>query len=115
MIFGRPVLPPEVGAFHDAAMRIVRQRVVAERGIGLDRVDHHERRLGELDDRVPLALREPVRDGLRRRAALPRRDRRLVERDPVRQADGDEVVETDARGAQVACESVGAALELGRA
>ncbi len=62
MIFGRPVLPPEVGAFHDAAMGSSGSGSSLSSGVGLDRDDHHELRLGELDDRVALALREPVRD-----------------------------------------------------
>ena len=99
--FGRPVLPPEVGAFH-ALAAFGGSGASESVGIGLEpgrdagatlgvEADD-ERGIGELDDRLELGAGEAGRDRLRCRAELPGRDRRLEPLDPVRQADGHERV-----------------------
>ena len=112
MILGRPVLPPDVGAFHDAAIGSSGNGSSPSAGSGT--IGSMTTSAGSASSMIAARSRsgQPVRDGLRRRAALPRRDRGLVERDPVRQADGDEVVGPDSRGAHVPRQPVRAALEL---
>ncbi len=91
--FGRPVLPPEVGAFH-AFAAFGGSGASESSGSGSNPAAHtgapfglepdHERGVGELDDRVELGAGEAGRDRLWRRAELPGRDRRFEPLDAVR-------------------------------
>ncbi len=105
MIFGRPVLPPDVGALNAGAMRSGRigsSLASASGSIGRD----HERRLHERHDLVALAFGQPRGDRLWRGPELPRRDARLVERDAVGQADRDEVALADTEPCERVCEPI---------
>ena len=125
MSFGRPVLPPEVGALNDGSdhrrQRIGRQRRIRLEAGGdgrparrLRRVDaDDERGVCELDDGAALDGRQPRRDRLRRGAELPDGDGRLEELDAVRQPDGDEGIARDAEIGIRAGQAVRARFHLG--
>ena len=110
--FGRPVEPPDVIAFH--GFDTASGNGASSKPSTASGASHDDARLGELDDRVELALGKPRRHGLRRRAELPARDRGRDELDRVRQRDRD----AGRRPARpCACERAGGAvrerLELG--
>ena len=73
---------------------------------------YDERRLDERHDLVALSLGKAKGDRLRCRAELPRRDAPLVEGDPVRQADRDEVALADAEPRERVGEPVRTRLEV---
>ena len=123
--FGRPVEPPEVGAFHDGEVTSGRgasssegaarspagrqARPGSRSGFDAD----HDLRVGELDDGLQLGVGQPVRHGLRDGADLPRRGGRHEPLDRVRQRDRHHVAEPDATLLQVAGQPVGRRLEPG--
>ena len=122
--FGRPVLPPEVGAFHAGGdlrgqRRVGRSRVrlVARRGrtCGPGAAGRGRRRATESASSMIASSsrrRQLGATGCGRRAELPDRDGRLEELDPVRQPDGDERVLRDAELGVGAGQPVGARVEL---
>ena len=121
--FGRPVEPPDVGAFHAGAMRSGRSLSSrsAASSSAIDRAgpaDMFRRRadddgrFGEFDERFQFRMRQPPRHGLRDRAQFPRRVTRFHEFDAVRQRDGEEIALFDAVLFKRAGDAVGVAMEF---
>ena len=120
--FGRPVLPPDVGAFH-ADGDLHRQRGVGElrvrREPGGDAdpsrrlQSDDQRRIGQLHDGLELEAGELGAHRRGRGAELPDRDRGLEPLDAVRQADGHERVVLHAEPGVGPGEPVRVRVELG--
>ena len=125
MSLGRPVEPPEVMAFSDAAVRSGNGASLSSRSgvkpsgtAGRGRVlilcaADDERGLAEVDDLVAFELREFRGNRLRRGAEFPCGEAGFDEGNAVGQADGDEVILLYAERFIGAGETVSALLKLG--
>jgi hypothetical protein len=120
---GRPVLPPDVGAFH-AGRNGVRQRtIVVDRRVGAwlpgRRVDvggaDHQGRLGERDDLAQLGRNRVRWEWLRRGAELPCGDGRDEEATFAGQADAHDVAVADTARAHRSRPDFAGRFELGSA